>query len=518
MSKSNLWKAQRSFYQEEGPAAWNSKVPFYITSNPYLANAYAQVIMRYIQDINSTGPSAEDEPFYILELGVGSGVFSFYLLKNLLELRNSPFGFNGKFVYIMSDLVNKNLLAAENHPAFKPFIEQGILQFALFNAEKDDSIQFRDGSFLHTGKPLIVVANYFFDSLSADAFHINKDGIKELQIKQDIRIPKSGTPNLAFTLNDLDADAHYKETSLPRFPEPGLNEVLQNYLEQQQETMILFPTGSFSCLERLRKISPEMMVLIADKGTIEPVHNEIYGFAVHTDCFSIMVDFHALGIYAKNTRGDSFQRQSDGVILSALFTGQNLSGLPETHRALAQSFGMFNPGYLYEVFNYFSDTKPRAKLETLLALMQLTSWDPMVFNQFFDVIMASLPFAKTYCIEQLAAGVHLIAENFFYFPHMQDTFVLIANFFQEIKRFNEALFYYKKSIDTFGIKENVYYNMGLCHYYLQDSEQALNYMRQTLEINAGHILAKGWIVQIQDEKTINTENTDSVQNAPVQII
>lgn len=35
---------QREFYKREGMEAWNWQVPFYVTSNPYIANSYASLI------------------------------------------------------------------------------------------------------------------------------------------------------------------------------------------------------------------------------------------------------------------------------------------------------------------------------------------------------------------------------------------------------------------------------------------------------------------------------------------
>ena len=35
-SKSKLWQAQREYYDNQGIAAWEEEVPFYVTSNPLL--------------------------------------------------------------------------------------------------------------------------------------------------------------------------------------------------------------------------------------------------------------------------------------------------------------------------------------------------------------------------------------------------------------------------------------------------------------------------------------------------
>lgn len=500
LSRTDLWEKLRTFYQKEGISAWNAKTPFYITSNPYLANAYAQVIMRFIEDLNTLDKADKDTPVYILELGAGPGAFSFYLLKNLVELRNTWFGFEGKFIYIMSDLVPENLEFAKNHPSFKRYIEEGTLKFSLFDAERDE-IPIIEGQPMETSaKPLIVLANYVFDSLSADVFQIEGKTLRNLQVKRTVNTAPLEIDNAIVTLDDIDAGAFYRDISIPYFKEPALNNILTHYLEQEKDTVMLFPTGPLSCIERLRKRNPQMLMLIADKGDVEPTYEQLYGFAVHGGSFSSMVDFYALNIYAKQNGGEAFHHPSTSLIVSALSIGQDLSALPETRRALAQSLAMVNPIHLYEIFGYFSETKPFAKLETIVSLLQLTSWDPIVFSQFFDVIIASLPFAQLNSIEQVASNAHRMAANVFFLPGISDFYALLGNFFQEIKRYQEAILYYQQSINTFGEADGVLYNIALCHYQLKNSKDALTFMERTLKANPGYILAKGWIVQIQEEE------------------
>ena len=71
LSKSKLWDAQRTYYTEQGINAWTDEVPFYVTSNPVIAHAYAEMVFRFILDCIDTDQEAIDMPFYIVEIGVG---------------------------------------------------------------------------------------------------------------------------------------------------------------------------------------------------------------------------------------------------------------------------------------------------------------------------------------------------------------------------------------------------------------------------------------------------------------
>ncbi len=64
-------------------------------------------------------PLNPNEPFYIIELGTGSGKFSFYMLKALEEMKetlNFPFD---KIVYVMTDFTKNNFEFWKSHPSLK---------------------------------------------------------------------------------------------------------------------------------------------------------------------------------------------------------------------------------------------------------------------------------------------------------------------------------------------------------------------------------------------------------------
>ncbi len=91
LSRSLLWTMQRRYFEDQGVEAWSTNiVPSYITSNPFIARRYAQVVLGYLRDIwAALDPS---QPLYIVELGAGGGRFAFYFLRCFQELlAESPF-------------------------------------------------------------------------------------------------------------------------------------------------------------------------------------------------------------------------------------------------------------------------------------------------------------------------------------------------------------------------------------------------------------------------------------------
>src|SRR5690242_11313763 len=85
LSESILWRLQANFFAQRGIDAWREGiVPHYISSNPFIANAYAQVAFGFLKDCQATSDGLDrSQPIYIVELGTGSGRFAYHLYTKL---------------------------------------------------------------------------------------------------------------------------------------------------------------------------------------------------------------------------------------------------------------------------------------------------------------------------------------------------------------------------------------------------------------------------------------------------
>lgn len=121
-------------------------------------------------------PVDPNEPLYIIELGAGSGKFSYFMLKVLEEMQEvCEFPFK-KIVFVMTDFTEKNIEYWQKHAVLKKYFDQGVLDCGIFNAVTDTEIHLRmSNKVLGPGScknPIVIVANYLFDTLYHDIFQV----------------------------------------------------------------------------------------------------------------------------------------------------------------------------------------------------------------------------------------------------------------------------------------------------------------------------------------------------------
>ncbi len=58
LSESLLWRLQKNFFAAAGATAWSRGiVPHYVTSNSWVAGAYARVVLGWLRDVTAAGGS-----------------------------------------------------------------------------------------------------------------------------------------------------------------------------------------------------------------------------------------------------------------------------------------------------------------------------------------------------------------------------------------------------------------------------------------------------------------------------
>lgn len=465
LSQSKIWALQREYFDNEGVSAWDHGVPFYVTSNPFIAHSYAKVLLSFIEDWVRVQPQSLEHTFYILELGTGSGCFSYYFLKELSAFVKSKMIPGLKVCYVMTDFTLNNLNFWQENSMFTDYLCQGILDFATFDLENPNDLEL-----VHAKKslnketvvnPMMVVANYIFDTVSHDCFKVNHGQVQE--VLYSLKYEKDKT-NIDFS-NDLHISNSYRNIEGDYYEDEYLNQVLMSYKDKLNDTHMLIPISGLGALNHLLSISEKLVLLSSDKaytslGTLD--HLKIPGIAAHGS-FSVMVNFHAIGEYFKVRGGNVFfQTERTGINTILCMSGIGLDALPRTRAAANAYIEELSPSHYFTLHQFISRNIENCNNDVLASYLSFARWDPHVFKKMILQICKNLGETSQITVDYLRQNLPKIAENVYNIPYLRGSYFAIAYFFHQIQDYQTAIEYYQQSLRVFGPQHEVQYNLQQC--------------------------------------------------------
>jgi hypothetical protein len=391
--ESKLWELQRQYFAARGQQAWSAgEVPHYITSNPVVAAAYAEVLVAFRRDRLRRDPA--EEALWIVELGAGSGRFAHHLLQQLAALCEreglDPAGFR----YVLSDFCAANLEAWAQQPRFVPLFASGQLERARFDVMDTSALELEHGGGRigrgDLGAPLVVIANYLLDSIPADLLCFRQGQVERGLVRLRQRQEGGDAPEAAL-LQTLELDYRSEPLVAAPFAEPSLDGLLAEYqrqLAELEEAWLLFPAPALRALERLAALSRQgLLLLSADKGhhRLEEVVQAQPPALVTHGSFSLSVNYHALCRWAEAGGGQALVPDPGrGGLHTGLHTVALLR-LPEAddHRATAAAWrrhlAAFGPGDYLKLSQLACANADQLSAEQLLAFLRLGQGDSHLF-------------------------------------------------------------------------------------------------------------------------------------------
>ncbi len=484
-SQSLFWQGQRAFYHEKGIEAWAGEVPFYITSNPFIGNSYAKIVLRFLQDWTKKHPDSVNHPFYIIELGAGSGQFSFYVLNVLSKLLKT---FNLEHLavhYIITDFTENNIKFWQQHERLKPFVKSKLVDFALFDIEKDETITTINHQFKLTPNsshnPVMVFANYLFDSIINDIFEVKNGTISESLVTLSTT-EKNVENNTPKDWQKVKIDHKQQSITDNHYSDHLLNQTLDAYKQDLEDSYMLFPTGCLKGLQNLKKIANDKLLLVSsDKGyttTFELDEQDFPELDFHGS-FSLMVNFHAIERFFKLSNGDAFiQSPRDGLTTCVFSSGFKLDELTETSYLLKSSVEGFSPSDFFNFYELIDTIHDEAELKLLASTLCLSHWDPFIFEQIGERLAELFDEENTEIIDYVVDNIPSIVDNFYFVPGCDDIFFSLGLMMYAIDHYDEAIKYYKMSEKYFKPEFEILYNHGLSYYYSKNYKQAIDYLTQ----------------------------------------
>lgn len=504
-SEAPIWNIQREYYEKEGLRAWNNdQVPQYITSNPMIATAYAEMIFGFLQDRANHEGSVQ-----IVELGAGAGRFAFHVLHELCRLIDYAGISLPAFRYIMTDLAMSNVIAWQKHPALQSFVARGMLDFAPFDAVHDTELKLAvSGETISKGdleQPLVIVANYFFDGIPQELLYVGEGQIYETDVmveypeNREFLKPSELLSQIALSYEHRRAPK-YEEATYP------YRDIIATYQEELEDSHIVFPVAGLTCLDRLNELSHAgYLLLTADKGDhlldnwkfADPPELVLHG------SFSLTANYHAI---------QKVLEQQGALVLFPHHHYENINvgcmihvDTPEsclqTRLAYRRFVERYGPDDFYSLKIWVDSKLETMELRHILSFWRLGGHDAEFFIQSTKQISSLLPDALDEEKQDILLGIHIMWSSYYVMQQKYDLALEAGLLLFEMEMYEESKRFLEISVeeDEEEIVSTVFYCLAICCFELELEEQALHYLRELLRVEPDNEEALALISNFETE-------------------
>ncbi|HEY7392694.1 MAG TPA: SAM-dependent methyltransferase [Bryobacteraceae bacterium] len=493
LSESLVWQAQRDYFHRAGVEAWRTDtVPHYITNNPALARAYAAAVFGFLRDCQ---PLDAGQPLHIIELGAGSGRFGFLFLRALLDLIDRSGFLRGSIRYVLSDFTESNLDFWRSHEALEAWFEEGILDLALIDAACDKPIRLeRSGETLTPGtlrNPVVVLANYFFDSIPQDAFTVKEGELSECLISLfSDEAERNG--QAADLLEHLASSYSNRPVSAEYYPEREFNEILRESARTLSDTTFLFPCAGLRTIRRLADLAGgRLFLLTADRGEVDRAvleGREQPSMLFHGS-FSIEVDYHVIGEYFVKSGGQALRLSHPHSRLAIWggLLGQHPAGFNETRLAFHQAFEQMGPDDFYTLRLGVQKNYDSLDLAHLLSLVRLSGYDPRILGDCLPAVETQLERASAEVKRETARIVRCVWANYYHIGELRDLAFEFGALAYGAGDYQVSAELFRESLRLYGEDPRTRWNLGLCHAAANRPEEAADCFRKALTDGSGFV-------------------------------
>lgn len=504
LSRSILWGIQRKFYEARGVDAWaGGALPYYITSNPAIANAYARVVLAFLSHCVAASGATPRKPVQIIEIGSGSGRFAFYFLKKLTNLSRELGVEATRFRYIMTDLAQSNVDFWRNHAGLQPFVEAGLLDFARFDAANPKAIELQSsGEVLAPGdSPVVVIANYVLDSIPQDGFYISGGRLYESLITLSSTCEEPDLLDPAI-IERIHVDYRNVAVASDYYADSEFDDVLNYYRETLADTNVTFPCAALRCIRDLGSLSDgRMLLLCGDKGLTREeslLGNGAPGIVVHGGAFSLLVNFNAIGRYFRNRGGREFytSHRSASIAICAFLQGIQPSGYDAIGSVFNHVMEECGPN---DIFNIVRMAPRSENAAELVSLVRLSGWDHEVLMAGFAPMME--PENRLNGAERIEAYrmIRQVWDQYYPIGESNDLAFNLAGLLVELDYCQEATEFLGISAARYGMSPGTAFNLSLCHYRLGQLDKALEHASRALALDPDFDEAKALRITIMDQ-------------------
>ena len=477
-SESLIWQLNRDFYQKKGPKAWQEGiVPHHLTSNAMVGKTYAELIFAFLKDTSVN--TATNQRVYILELGAGHGRLAYHILCHLDRLIEMTDLDLPPYCYVLSDISEDNLSFFYEHKQLQPYFKRGVLDVTYYDATDSEELYLRYSEMKivqgELNQPLLAIANYFFDSIPTDLFHIKNTHISTCSVALESSEKPEGNDELEL-IEHMTLNFQINPKKPGYYTEAVLNEILEEYKTLLFDTFLFFPHKGLQCIDALRSYSKKgLMVLTMDKGfhEIHDLENFNTPEIIKHGSFSVWVNYHALLSYCEKKNGTSLFPSSSTFYsqLGCLFFLPEEYLYPETTAAYQRFVNDFGPDDFNGIKRLTYNHIATMRLPEILSILRLSSYDYMLFSNLLPRIKQLVKHITFNERRRLKQAMDKTWAMYFSLNETNDLASEIGGILYDLGYYKEALSYYHFSTEHYGHTPDIIYNRILCYYQLREDEK-----------------------------------------------
>lgn len=422
LSQSLLWQMQRRYFLRSGVQAWQDDiVPSDISANPFMARAYSQMVLAYLRDCWQAGEIDPAAPVYIVELGAGAGRLGYHFLQQFhRRLAQTPLA-DLTVRYVMTDFVPQTVAFWQQHPRLRSWVDGGLLDFALFDVAEMQPPTLTQSAITLTAKtlanPLILIANYFFDSIPQDSFVI-----ADRQMNANLLTLFSDQPQ-----PDLDDPALWDGLHLayeaiplqrPYYPhQPLYDAILDDYAAVLPDTTLTFPNVGLDCLRFWQTLSGDRVLLLSsDRGItlLESLVGQDDPLPNLHGSFSLMVNYHAIAEWVTRSGGLALHapHYQDSLQVVAYLLGASPADAPQTVQAFQDALVDGGPDDFFALKQALTARAEALTLPQVLGLLRWSAWDAAVFGDCYARLRTLVAECDPVWYGDVAAALHQIWQQY----------------------------------------------------------------------------------------------------------
>ena len=510
LSRSVVWTWMRQYYERRGVTAWaGGPVPFHITSNAYMAHSYARMVLAHLHDLHARGTLDPAEPVHVVELGTGHGRLSHLLLTRLRELVGTSGLPPLQLRYVMTDSAESNLRDQARNPVLAAAIADGVLDQAHFDCATSDRLVLRHaGVELGPGdlaNPLVVVANYIFDSLPQDAFRVRLGRLEQGLVRT---AGGTGEPDWddPRCLDGLQLHYTHVAAGPGHYGDPVRDAVLAAYAAELPDTAFSFPVSALDALDRLRALSGDRLLLLtADKGWMH--RDELVGRgdpqpAGHGS-FSMMVNYDAVAAWATGLGGRVLRPSSrtSSLVTMAVVLGEG--DWSETARAFADHVSG-GPVDRITVLTALLRNPDALTLAEALSALRLSDHDPVTLHGLVPVLHRTVDEAPYHQQRELTEALDRCWAHHVPATSTGDLPFEIGRLLGRMGRHRDATFYFMRSLELGGEHPVTHLQLGTSLQALGESALALVSFDRALALQPGLAMARAARLRLAAEMAAST--------------